>query len=111
MTLTEKIITILIAVFTTIFTRFISFIIFYDENKIPKFIHYLNTVLPFTVMGILVIYSLKDINFINISSSLKEIISILFLIILHLWKRNMFLSIFLSTALYMFLCQQNYFTI
>ena len=56
-------------------------------------------------MGLLVIYCLKDIQFTQSPYGLCELISIVFVIVLHLWKRNVLLSISLSTFVYVILLQ------
>ena len=48
----------------TILTRFLPFILFPENRKIPKYIKYLSDFLPYTIIGMLVIYCLKDISFI-----------------------------------------------
>ena len=43
--------------------RFLPFLVFNNRVKVPVFIEYLGKVLPFSVMGMLVVYCLKDIKF------------------------------------------------
>lgn len=104
MTNTQMWIMILAAVAGTVITRFTTFVIFKDPKTIPKFITYLGTTLPFASVSLLVVYCLKDSIFTS-WHSLPEVISIVFVMILHFWKRNMLLSILLGTILYMFLVQ------
>lgn len=87
----------------TIFLRVLPFIAF--GKKRPEFVLYLGKVLPYATMAMLVVYCLKDINFFRGSHGIPEIISSIFVIILHIWKRNTLLSIITGTALYMFLVQ------
>ena len=51
------------AVLVTMATRFIPFLIFGEKRKTPAIIEYLGTVLPCAIMGMLVVYCLKDISF------------------------------------------------
>jgi branched-subunit amino acid transport protein AzlD len=90
---------------TTFVTRVLPFIVFPDHKEMPKYVEYLGNVLPFTIIGMLVIYCLKDVSFIKQSFGLPEIISIGVITFLHLWKRNILLSIGGGTVLYMILVQ------
>lgn len=85
--------------------RVIPFILFPDNKETPKYILYLGKVLPYTIIGMLVVYCLKDISFITPPFGLPEILSIAVITILHLWKRNTSLSIGAGTILYMILIQ------
>ena len=105
MTLTEQIITIGAVVLATMLTRFSPFIIFPAGKSTPKFIQYLGKVLPAAVFGLLVVYCLKDVNILTGSHGIPELIAIAFVIVLHLWKRQMLLSIAGGTVLYMLLVQ------
>lgn len=105
MTLTQQIITIGLCVVGTMATRFLPFIIFNEHRKTPKFITYLGKYLPSAVFGMLVVYSLKDVNVLQSSYGLPELISIGVTVGLHLWKRKMLLSIAAGTICYMLLLQ------
>jgi len=59
MTTTQQIITITAVVLGTMATRFLPFIIF-SADSTPDFVRFLGRVLPNAVIGLLVIYSLKD---------------------------------------------------
>lgn len=96
-------IAIFVIAFVTALLRFLPFIIFNDKNKIPKFIQYLGSVLPYSIMAMLVIYCLKDISFMHYTFFLAELISVIVVVIIHVWKRNTILSIIGGTALYMIL--------
>lgn len=89
----------------TIFTRFLPFILFPESKKIPEYIKYLSDVLPYTIIGMLVIYCLKDISFSVRPYALPEIISIAVIAVLHLWRRNTLLSIGIGSVLYIVLIQ------
>ena len=104
MTFTQSMLTILIVVLGTMFTRFLPFLIFPADKTPPAFIKFLGKVLPNAVIGLLVIYSLKDAVFSDFHC-LPELIAIVFVIVLHEWKNNMLLSIAGGTILYMFLVQ------
>lgn len=90
----------------TLLTRSLPFLLFPERKEIPKIMKYLSDVLPYTMIGILVIYCLKDLSFTTTSYGLPELISIAVIILLHLWKKNTLISIGVGTILYMFLVQK-----
>ena len=100
MTITEQILTILVVVSGTMLTRFIAFIIFPEGKNPPGYISYLGSVLPYAVIGMLVVFCLKD-SFYNDDYGIPEIIAILLIYFIHRLKKNMFLSIAGGTVIYM----------
>lgn len=105
MTLTQQILTIFIIVLATMLTRFLPFLVFPADKPTPKYIQYLGKVLPSAVFGLLIIYCLKNVSIFSGSRGIPELISIALVIILHLWKRQMLLSIAGGTICYMLLVQ------
>lgn len=93
------------AVLVTMATRFIPFLIFGEKRKTPAIIEYLGTVLPCAIMGLLVVYCLKDVSFLASPFGIPEIISCIVVAALHIWKRNSLLSIGGGTVCYMLLVQ------
>ena len=89
----------------TALLRFLPFMIFDGTRSVPKVIQYLGSVLPYAIMAMLVVYCLKDISFATPSDWLSELISVVVVIGLHVWKRNNLLSIGVGTVLYMVLIQ------
>jgi branched-subunit amino acid transport protein AzlD len=87
----------------TIAIRFAPFIIFRKEP--PAVILYLGDVLPYAIMGMLVIYCLKGVSFTGGSHGIPEMISVLMVLLLHRWKHNMLLSILAGTVCYMLMIQ------
>ena len=85
--------------------RFLPFLIFRENRKTPPLVSYLGQVLPYAIMGMLVIYCLKGISFAAFPFGIPEIISCLVVILLHIWKRNTLLSIGAGTVCYMLLVQ------
>lgn len=65
----------------------------------------LGNVLPGAIIAMLVVYCLKDISFISKPYGLPQIVSVLFVVLLHKWKHNTLLSIFAGTVCYMLLIQ------
>lgn len=94
-----------IVALVTILLRFLPFIIFNGKRKTPAFITYLGKVLPYSIMGMLVIYCLKDVSILSGSHGLPELISCALIVLLHVWKRNTLLSIVSGTLCYMLLIQ------
>ena len=105
MTLTQQIITVAMVVLGTAVTRFLPFLVFPSGKPTPKYVQFLGKFLPAAVFGLLVIYSLKDVNVFAGSHGIPEMIAILLVIILHVWKRQMLLSIAGGTVCYMLLVQ------
>ena len=104
MTAAQSILTIAAVVLGTMATRFLPFFIFPEGKEPPRYITYLGTVLPYAVIGLLVVYCLKD-AFSDGHFALPELTAILFIVVLHKWKKNTLLSIGCGTVLYMFLVQ------
>ena len=98
---------ILIAVMTlvTMATRFLPFLIFGEKRETPPLVTYLGQVLPFAIMGMLVVYCLKDVAFLSAPFGAPEILGCAIVAVLHLWKRNSLLSIGVGTVCYMLMVQ------
>lgn len=89
----------------TAMTRFLPFLIFPGDRPVPKYVQYLGKVLPSAVFGLLVVYCLRNVNILSGSHGIPELISIAAVAGLHLWKRQMLLSIAGGTVCYMLLVQ------
>ena len=96
---------IVVAALVTMATRFLPFLIFRGGKKTPDLIVYLGKVLPYAIMGMLVVYCMKDVAFLEAPYGLPEIIGCVVVALLHLWKRNTLLSIGAGTVFYMLLVQ------
>ena len=96
---------ILIIALVTAALRFIPFLIFNGNKPVPKFVDYLGRVLPYSIMAMLVVYCLKGISFVKAPFGLPEVISVVVVAVLHIWKRNTLLSIIGGTVCYMVLIQ------
>lgn len=105
MTLEQQIITIGICVLGTMLTRFLPFLIFSSKKPTPDYIQYLGKALPSAIFGMLVAYCLRNVEILEGSHGLPELISIALVARLHLWKRQMLLSIAGGTICYMLLVQ------
>ena len=87
----------------TMLLRFLPFIVF--RKNTPPYIAYLGRVLPPAIIGMLVIYCLKDVNCTAAPFGLPEFIASVCVVGLQVWRRNSLLSILAGTILYMFLTQ------
>ena len=97
--------TIAVVALVTALLRFLPFLIFGENRTTPPLITYLGQVLPYAIMGMLVIYCLKDVSFVSGSFGIPELISCAVVALLHIRKRNTLLSIGAGTLCYMLLVQ------
>ncbi len=100
------IVSIIIMAAVTICLRFLPFIIFNGNRETPAVVSYLGSVLPYAIMGMLVVYCLKDTSFSELAGFLPQLISCAVVIFLHVWRKNTLLSILGGTVCYMLLVQQ-----
>lgn len=105
MTLTEGILTVAAVVLGTMLTRFLPFLLFPANRPTPKYIRYLSAVLPYAVIGLLIVYCLKNVTVLETPYGLPEFIAVAVVVGLHLWRKNMLLSIAGGTVAYMLLVQ------
>ena len=105
MSTNEKIITIVIIFLATIIMRFLPFVAFPENKPTPRFIQYLGKYLPGAVFGLLIVFALKDVTILEGSHGLTELIAIAVTALLHLWKKQMIISISGGTICYMLLVQ------
>ena len=103
MTLAQQIVTIALCALATMLTRFLPFVIFSEKRKTPPFVRYLGKYLPSAVFAMLVVYCLRNVDILQGSRGIPEAIAIGVTVALHLWKRQMLLSIAGGTAAYMLL--------
>ena len=89
----------------TVVLRFLPFLIFGEDRKTPEIVTYLGKVLPFAIMGMLVVYCLKNVSLLEAPFGLPELIGCAVVAGLHVWKRNTLLSIGGGTVCYMLLVQ------
>ena len=96
---------ILVAVMSavTVLLRALPFLVF--RKKVPAYVSYLGRVLPPAIIGMLVIYCLKDTTVTTAPFGAPELIAGALVVILQAWKRNALLSILSGTAVYMLLIQ------
>lgn len=105
MTLPQQLVTILTVVLGTMLTRVLPFLLFPAGKPTPKYLQYLGKVLPAAVFGLLVVYCLRNVSIVSGSHGIPELIAIIVVVLLHLWKKQMLLSIAGGTVCYMLLVQ------
>ena len=105
MSVAQKLITIAMCVLGTQLMRWLPFLLFPAGKTTPRFVRYLGHALPAAVFGLLLVYCLREVNPLAGSHGLPELIAILVVAGLHLWKRQMLLSIGVGTICYMVLVQ------
>ena len=105
MTLMQQVLTIAICALGTMLTRFLPFFVFREGKETPPLVSYLGTALTSAIFAMLVVYSLRSVDVLAGSHGLPEAIAILITVGLHLWKRQMLLSIAGGTLCYMLLVQ------
>ena len=96
---------IVVAGAVTLLISFLPFLIFNGKRETPPYIIYLGKVLPYAIMGMLVIYCLRGISFTAAANFLPELIACAVVVLAHVWKRNTLLSIISGTVCYMLLVQ------
>ena len=87
----------------TALLRFLPFLVFNGRRPMPEVIRYLGSVLPYSVIAMLVVYCLKGVSFGTYSGWLAPAMSVAAVVLLHIWKRNTLLSIVGGTICYMLL--------
>ena len=101
--MTNTILLIAVAAVVTFVLRAIPFVVFSGNREMPPFIKRVADLMPAAIMAVLVLYCLKgDIAVLSMNSAVTAV-SVLVVVLLHLWKRNILVSIFGGTAVYMML--------
>ena len=96
---------ILVMGLVTFATRLLPVLIFGRGKKVPDYIMYLGKVVPYTAMGLLIVYCLKDVSIFGESHAMPEIIALAIVSGTYLWKRNTILSVVVGTIAYMIMVQ------
>ena len=104
MTFPQQAAVIALCILATMTTRFLPFLVFSGKKETPAFVQYLGRALPSAIFGLLVVYCLRNTD-VRAHFALPEAIAIGATAALHLWKRQMLLSIAGGTVVYMLLVQ------
>ena len=105
MTTAQHMIVIALCAAATMLTRFLPFLVFSPRKPTPRFVQYLGNALPGAIFAMLVVYCLKNVSFVSGSHGLPEFIALALTVGLHLWKKQILLSIAGGTVCYMLLVQ------
>lgn len=103
LSVSRTIVLILVAAVCTFATRLFPFALFSGKKEVPKFIKYLGDILPPAIIGVLIIYCLKDIMSGDVNTILPQLIAVAATAAVHIWRKNTLLSIAVGTIGYMLL--------
>lgn len=102
LTTPQMIATIFVASLFTFITRLIPFAVF-SKREVPKVVKYLGDILPPAIIGILIIYCIKNCYSLEVNTFVPQILGVAITAAVHLWKKNTLLSISAGTISYMLL--------
>ena len=97
----HSVLIIAVCAVVTLILRGAPFVIFSGKRGTPAFISWLGGALPYAVMGMLVVYCLKDVSVLSAPFGLPELAACAIVVLLHVWKRTSLLSIGVGTVSYM----------
>ena len=103
LSVSRTIILILVAAVCTFATRLFPFALFSGKKEVPEFVKYLGGILPPAIIGVLIIYCLRDMTGGDINTILPQLIAVAATAAVHIWRRNTLLSIAVGTIGYMLL--------
>ena len=85
--------------------RFLPFVLFGNRKEAPQSVQNLAGVMPYAIMGVLVVYCLRTVSFGSAASWAPQLISAAVVVAVHCYKRNALLSILAGTVCNMVLLQ------
>lgn len=101
----HSVLLIVVISFVTMLLRFLPLWVFGNGKQTPQLVQYLGKVLPYAIMGMLVVFCLKGVSLTSAPFGLPELIASAVVVGLHVWKRNTPFSIVGGTVVYMLLVQ------
>lgn len=102
---TSLLIIVLVSALAVFLTRSGSFLLFPSGKQTPKVVLFLGDTLPCALMALLVVYCFKNLSPMTYPHGIPELIAVVTVVLLHLWKKNTLLSIIAGTVVYMLLIQ------
>ena len=105
MSVWQMLVLIAVMALAVLLLRGAAFLLFPAHRLTPRYVLFLGRFLPFAIMGLLLIYCLKEVSVAAYPFGLPEIIALAVVAALHIWKKNTLLSIGAGTVLYMVLVQ------
>jgi branched-subunit amino acid transport protein AzlD len=94
-------ITIGILALCTLLTRALPFLLFSGKKAAPPYVLYLGRVLPYAVVGMLIVYCLRDAQPLQAPHALPETLGLAATAGVYAWRKNSLLAILGGTAAYM----------
>ena len=101
----HSVLIVAVCALVTMGLRFLPFLVFRGDRPTPAYIVYLGKVLPYAIMGMLVVFCLKGVSLTAAPHGLPEFIACVLTAVLHVWKRSTLISIIGGTVCYMILVQ------
>ena len=101
----HSVLIVAVCALVTMGLRFLPFLVFRGDRPTPAYIVYLGKVLPYAIMGMLVVFCLKGVSLTVAPHGLPEFIACVLTAVLHVWKRSTLISIIGGTVCYMILVQ------
>jgi branched-subunit amino acid transport protein AzlD len=92
---------IIVSALITFALRLLPFVIFKNEDSVPKIVKFTGKYLPPAIITGIVVYCFRDIAITVFPHGFNEVTSAVIVAALHLWKRNTLLSVFGGTFVYM----------
>jgi len=105
MTTLQMLLTVAAVTLGTLITRALPFAVFPSGKEPPRVVQFLGKALPAAVFGLLVVYCLKNVSFLSGSHGIPEAAAVAVVVALHLYQKQMLLSIAGGTVCYMLLVQ------
>lgn len=103
LSISQAVAMIIVASVCTFATRLFPFALFGNKKEVPKFVKYLGNILPAAIIGVLIVYCLKDFTLGDKNIIIPQLIAVTATALIHLWKKNTLLSIAVGTIGYMLL--------
>lgn len=92
----------LVAALVIFATRLFPFALF-SRREPPPILRFVEKYIPPMIMAILLVYCLKDVDFLHRPFGLPQLVALAVTSITHIWKANAMVSIFGGTIVFMIL--------
>lgn len=102
LSLTAALLATLVAALVIFATRLFPFALF-SKREPPPILRFVEKYIPPMIMAILLIYCLKDVDFVHRPFGLPQLVALAVTVITYLWKGNSMVSIFGGTIVFMIL--------
>ena len=102
---THALLTVIVIGAVNLLLHFLPDLLFSGKRKTPRFLIVLGEALPHAVMGMLIVYCLRNVSVTSAPYGIPELIACVITAALHFWRHNSLLSIGCGVACYMLLVQ------